>query len=178
MAYETLPDLSAGVTISLGGVDKKTGKKNPTEVEGYYLGSRQTETKKGPATLHFFQGSKGNVGVWGKTDMNKQLANARVGAMTKVSYTGMVATSKGEMYKYQAQQDRSRTIEVGDLSSGNGNEGLADNDYADTEGDHNEESYGNDDADDTAYGVANNAKLAAEKKAKVEALLSNKRKTN
>lgn len=117
MGFREVVSLDAEVTIGLGGVNKKTGKKNPTSIEGYYLGSRSVEGKKGESKIHFFQTSKGNVGVWGKTDSNRKLGGVTPGTMTRISFDKMQDTPNGEMYKYKVEVDGENTIEVGGLSA-------------------------------------------------------------
>ena len=117
MAFQEVASLDAEVTISLGGVNRKTGKKNPTSVEGYYLGSRTVENKKGESKIHFFQTQKGNIGVWGKTDSDRKLAGIEPGTMTRISFDKMQATPNGEMYKYKVEVDSANTIDVAGLSA-------------------------------------------------------------
>lgn len=120
MAYREVNDLSTDVTISLGGVNKKTGKKNPTSIEGYYLGSRQVEDKKkksGVSYIYVFQTAEGNVGVWGKTDLDRKMQSAPLGAMTRATHSGMRATPNGEMYTYKVEIDKDNTIEVEGLEA-------------------------------------------------------------
>ena len=76
MAFKAVLDLNAEVTISLGGMNKKTGKANPKSVEGYYLGKKSIEDRKkksGVSYIYILQTDKGNVGVWGKTDMDRKM---------------------------------------------------------------------------------------------------------
>lgn len=181
MGYKEIASLDADVTISLGGVNKKTGKANPKEVEGFYLGNRKIESKKsksGYAYLHFFQTAKGNVGVWGKTDMDRKLLTATPGAMTKVTFQKMQPTPNGDMYKYSVAQDEDNAIDVSGLSvdSLEGNDGSSEETDAasDDEETNDEQEYtdGNDeDAEQTA------ALLAAERRAKVQNLLNGKGKS-
>jgi hypothetical protein len=120
MAMKEVLDLSADVTISLGGTNKKTGKKNPTEIEGYYIGRREIEDKKkksGVSYIHFFQTSKGNVGVWGKTDLDNKLNGMALGTMVRAAYDRMVPTPNGDMYKYKVAFDDANTIDVGVTAS-------------------------------------------------------------
>lgn len=115
MAFQEISDLSADTTISLGGFNKKTRKENPTQVEGYYLGSRtipDNKKKSGISYIYFFQTAKGNVGVWGKTDMDRKMSGVPVGTMTKVAFDRMVPTANGEMYKYKVAVDTDNTISV------------------------------------------------------------------
>lgn len=115
MAFKTVQDLGTDNVVALGGLNRKTGKKNPTQVEGYYLGSRKVESKKaknGFAYIHVVQTPKGNVGIWGKTDLDRKIINVTPGTMIRATHVGMVATPNGEMYKYQVELDSDNTIEV------------------------------------------------------------------
>ena len=117
MAFKKVLSLDAEITVALGGRDKKTGKANPTKVEGYYLGSRQvTGGKKGPSIIHFFQTPKGNLAVWGKTDSNRKLAGVAPGTMTRVSFDKMKPTPNGDMYCYNVEVDEDNTIDVSELA--------------------------------------------------------------
>lgn len=116
MAFEDVVDLDCSVTYAIGGVDKKSGKKNPTSIEGYYLGSRQVPNSKynnGMSTLHIFQTTRGNEGVWGKTNLDTQLSTVTPGRLTRVIFIGMVDTKNNPMYKYKLQVDKKNTINVG-----------------------------------------------------------------
>lgn len=123
MAFKQVLDLDADVTTALGGVNKKTGKKNPTQVEGYYIGSRNVESKKaktGFAKLYFFQTKEGMLGVWGKTDLDRKMAQVKPGTMTLVKQSGTVPTPNGDMYKFTVAVDTDNTIEV-DLPASDNN---------------------------------------------------------
>lgn len=117
MAYETKSTLSADNTIKLGGKDSKTNKANPTFVEGYYLGAKNTETTYGEGKLHIFQTAKGNVGVWGKTNMDRLLTSDHVGQMCLLTFTGMGQAQKGRNapYNYKLQFDRANTVDVSNI---------------------------------------------------------------
>jgi hypothetical protein len=117
MAFKKIQDLNCDITIALGGRDKKTGKANLSQLEGYFLGSRTVTTKKGPAKLHAIQTSDGVVGVWGKTDLNRKMENAIVGAMTRITQKGTVETPNGPMYKYTVEVDEDNSVEVFGLNS-------------------------------------------------------------
>lgn len=113
MAFKEVQDLSCDVATALGGKDKKTGKSNPTQVEGYFLGSKQTETGK----LHILRTPKGTVGVWGKTDLDRKLLAISPGTMIRATHTGMLKVpGKNDMYKYKVEVDSENTIEVADSS--------------------------------------------------------------
>ena len=113
MAFKEVSSLDADTTIALGGMNKKTGKPNPTKIEGYFIGSKDVETDFGPAKLHVFQTDKGNVGVWGKTDLNRKLASAPEGAMVRATQNGTVKVpGRNPMYKYKVEVDTENTIEV------------------------------------------------------------------
>lgn len=183
MAFQEVNDLSTDNTIALGGTNKQTGRPNPTKIEGYYLGKRQVDSKKsktGKAYIYVFQTPKGNVGVWGKTDLDRKMESAVPGHMLRVTQSGMASTPNGEMYKYKVEFDATNTIEV---QSG------PTNSYAATDGDsYTEQGYGtseSEEEDDSAYGgydtpVSKSASAlntsASERAAKVQALLSKNKK--
>lgn len=114
MALVKRPDLGTETVTQLGGINAKTGKPNPKSVEGYYLGFKATDSDFGPGKLHIFQTAQGNVGVWGKTNSNRQLTSDLVGNMVKLVFTGMGKASKGRKppYNYEVYEDKSDTIEV------------------------------------------------------------------
>lgn len=112
MAYQKVPQ-EAGDTIALGGMNNKTGKANPTKVEGYYLGARQVDTQNGPAFLHSFDTAKGKIDVWGKTNLNQRLKSVPIGTMTLVTVESeMKKTARGRMYLFDVQYDPENIIEV------------------------------------------------------------------
>lgn len=180
MGFQEVTTLDAEVVISLGGINKKTGKKNPGTVEGYYLGSRKVESKRaknGFSYIHFLQTAKGNVGVWGKTDLDRKLTLVTPGTMIRASHSGMQTTPNGEMYKYKVELDKDNTIEVsaqpveGIQASDSG----ADYNGEETEGyDSTEDTSGSEDEDyDSAPASFSVQQLA--NKARVEALLKGKK---
>jgi hypothetical protein len=180
MGYEEVNSLDADVVISLGKVDKKTGKSFPKEVEGYYLGSRTTATPRGDSTLHVFQfgPTEGNpnasnlvseyrklnvnigesVGVWGTTSLNIKLGEVKKGAMTLVTSTGTKPTKNGDMYTYRVKQDKNNVKEL------DNDDGSYNAEYLDASNDPDASS------DDDSYDLEA-AALAAERKAKVEAAI-------
>lgn len=173
MAFKKVTDLSADTTISLGGTNRKTGKKNPDSIEGYYLGSRKVDDKKkkdGFSYIHTFQTSKGNVGVWGKTDLDRKLLTVTPGLMVRATFDRMVPTPNGEMYKYEVAVDDENTTEVSQnvTNIGNGYGGQQetdDNSYVSQD----EEGEDGEGVDEDALQAA--ALVQAEKKAKLDALL-------
>lgn len=115
MAFKELADLDCSVTTAIGGVNKETNKKNPTQIEGYYIGTRQVPSKKsktGLCSLHVLQTQTGNVGVWGKTNLDQKMPAVKPGQMIRISFVGMVETQNNPMYKYKVQVDAANTIEV------------------------------------------------------------------
>lgn len=170
MAYKEVTDLSTDLTIALGGKDKNN-KPNPTEIEGYYLGSRQVPDKKkksGISYIHVFQTSQGNVGVWGKTDLDRKVLTVPLGAMTLVQYDKMVPTANGPMYKFKVAVDAENTVEVSASASQTN---------AQDDTDEAEETEDEDDSDADADAAQAQALAAAERKAKLEALLNPKGKS-
>jgi len=175
MAFKTVNSLEADTTISLGGKNNKTNKVNPTSIEGYYLGNRQVEDKKkksGVSFIYIFQTSKGNVGVWGKTDMDRKMSQTPVGVMTRVTSTGTRPTPNGDMYTYKVEVDDSNTIEVSAPAAKQYNSesdfGAEDSEEIPTQFASNEELDEEDDAQDEAL-----AKAAAQaaRAAKLKSLL-------
>ena len=120
MGFQELNGLDADVTISLGGVNRKTGKPNPVKVEGYYLGKKSipdNKKKSGVSYIYFFQTDSGNVGVWGKTDMDKKMSVAQLGTMMRITSTGKRPTPNGDMYTYKVEGDPENTIDVTEQAS-------------------------------------------------------------
>jgi hypothetical protein len=132
MGFETIVNLESDTPpIQLGGRDKKTGKANVKSIEGYYLGFKSTETKFGPGKLHIFQTPDGNTGVWGKTNMDSQLAKVIPGCLTRVTFIGTVPSKKGnDMWKYKVEVDKSNSIEVSANDQPTGNQEPETEDYA------------------------------------------------
>lgn len=115
MAFKEVVNLEAELTTALGGRNKTTGKANPTQVEGYYLGTKKVESRKaksGFADLHILQTAEGNLGVWGKTDLDRKMKSVPAGSMIRVTQNGTVPTPNGDMYKFKVEVDASNTIEV------------------------------------------------------------------
>jgi hypothetical protein len=112
MGFKEVSSLDADVTIALGKTDKSTGKPYPKSAEGYFLGSRTVENKRGESKLHFLQTRDGNVGLWGTTDLNRKLSNVNPGVMIRVTSTGTKPTPNGDMYTYKVEVDADNTIEV------------------------------------------------------------------
>ncbi len=114
MAYKKVQSLETDITVKVGGKNKD-GTANPTEVEGYFLGSESIPSQKaksGFCKKHVFQTADGNIGVWGTTSLDRSLGNAVIGQMTLVTFKGMVKSKNGDMYTYTVQQDDENTIEV------------------------------------------------------------------
>lgn len=115
MAFTEVSSLDTDVTTRLGGVDKKTGKKNPVSAEGYYLGFKKIDSKmnrSGFSYLHILQTPKGNLGVWGKTDMDRKLTTITPGTMVRITFDKIVQVPTGPMYKFKVEADANNTIEV------------------------------------------------------------------
>ncbi len=117
MGFKEVQTLDADTTITIGGFVKKTGKKNPTGAEGFYLGKREVTggkfTRPGKKDrIYFLQTEDGNLGVWGKTDLDRKMDNVVPGTMIRISYVGMTPTPNGDMHKYKVEVDTSNTIEV------------------------------------------------------------------
>lgn len=178
MGFKEIKSLDADTVISIGGENKKTRKQNPKSIEGFYLGSKTVKSpksKSGEAKIHIFQTAKGDVGVWGKTDMDRKMGTATPGAMTRVAFDKMKSTPNGDMYTYKVEQDDSFTIEVEGLQTSAND--IGNNDDNDSDGSYSEQSKEYNDDDDTATEDEEDAVQAAalaaqERKAKVQALLN------
>lgn len=147
MAFKEVQSLDADNVISLGGQNKKTGKKNPTQVEGYFLGSKTVPDKKkksGEGYIHVFQTAEGNIGVWGKTDLDRKLASAPLGAMVRATHSGFRATPNGDMYTYKVEVDEDNSI---DVNIAEAQKSAAQDSDDSTEDDTGAEDTGDDDVD-------------------------------
>jgi len=119
MGFKKKIELRTDQTMQLGGNNSKTGKANPTQVEGYYLGAKDIESDFGVGKLHYFQTAEGTVGVWGKTHMNILLTTDHLGQMVRVSFVGMRAPfKKGRRpsYQYELEYDAENTIDVSGIA--------------------------------------------------------------
>lgn len=118
MGFQEIVSLDCDTTISLGGVNKKTGKANPKSVEGFYLGAKtvaDAKKKSGVSYIHIFLTDKGNLGVWGKTNMDNKLNGLTPGFLTRVTHTGMQSTPNGDMYVYKVELDKSQSTDLSGL---------------------------------------------------------------
>lgn len=114
MAYDELGQIKS---IQLGGVNTKTGKKNPTQLEGYYIGYEKRPNKFNPdkpKNFYKFQTAEGDVGIYASAGLDKVLESATLGVMTKIVATGeTLDVGKGNPMKiFKAYQDKSNSIEV------------------------------------------------------------------
>lgn len=114
MGYENVVTLECDDIIALGGFNKKTGKPNPKSIEGFYLGTTTRETKGGdkPSLVYVFFTEKGNIGVWGKTHLDRIMPGAKTGFMTLLTQEGTRPTKHQDMYLFNVKQDKSRSIDV------------------------------------------------------------------
>lgn len=107
MGYEALGEVKF---VKLGGVDAKTGKKNPTEIEGYYHSSEERPNKFNkdkPQKFYVFKTARGLEGIFGSGGLDKLMSGAALGTMTKVVDTGdRKDVGKGQPMKiYKVFQD-------------------------------------------------------------------------
>lgn len=121
MAYEILDDIRP---VVLGGVDKKTGKKNPTQLEGYYLRVESRPNRfnpEKPQNFYVFQTAEGQVGIYGKAGIDREMKKATLGVMTLVKDTGQVLdTGKGNPMKvFQIAQDKANILDADTLAASN-----------------------------------------------------------
>lgn len=173
MAFTQVQDLNADNSTPIGGVNRKTGKKNPISIEGYYLGSRKVENKLGESHLHVLQTSTGNQGVWGKTDMDRKLLSVTPGTMVRITYTGMQETKNAPMYKYKVEVDKENTIEVDTQTLSTPSD--SDDSYSDSAYEADVSDDEDTDGDDYVALPQVVAATTAANKAKVQALLGKKK---
>lgn len=120
MAFREVASLEADVTTALGGVNKQTGKANPKQAEGYFLGSKKVESRKsktGFAYLHILQTQNGNLGVWGKADLDRKLRSVTPGTMVRITQSGTRPTPNGDMYLFKVEIDDTNMVDVSSLST-------------------------------------------------------------
>lgn len=189
MGFKEITGLETDTTVSLGGLNKKTGKNNPTSLEGYYVGSKSVPSlmsKTGLAQLHVFQTDKGNVGLWGKTDLDRKMRKAILGEMMRISLNGKAPPQPGKMpmIKFKVDRDPLNTIEVESQQSvaeetANPPTGSSfESAYAEEET-HDAEEYADLDEVPSALAVAPKVPAAAPsaaRQAKVQELLAKSRK--
>ena len=179
MAFKELNDLNPDTTISLGGTNRKTNKTNPTEVEGYYMGSRKiadNKKKSGFSFIHVFQTAKGMLGVWGKTDMDRKVTNVPLGTMTRVTATGTRPTPNGDMYVFKVAIDDSNTVEVVGSVNQEQTEDANEGGTAETESYSTAPAFDEEEELETQSTAATLAAEQAAKKARVHALLNKNKK--
>lgn len=184
MGFKEVASLDADTVGALGGTDKKTKKKNPTSIEGYFLGSRKIADRKkkdGVSYIHVFQTPNGNEGVWGKTDLDRKLMAVTPGTMTRVTHTGFRETPNGDMYTYKVEIDPDNAIDVSELAkqAAQTETAASEDDYQDdTEDDSDEDSdtdSENEEDADTSNSLAA-ARASTDKVERTKALLSRKNK--
>lgn len=189
MAFKEISSLESENTVALGGINKKTGKANPTKVEGYYLGKRQVEDRKkksGFSFIYYLQTPKGNLGVWGKTDLDRKMAEVTKGAMIRVTQNGTRNTPNGDMYIFKVEVDNDNVLDSVPADQNTfGESGEAEEDNSAYGGGEEEET--GVDEDETPLDEAPPARAAAPRQAaktpdaarqaKVAALLNGSRKS-
>lgn len=169
MSFVEVASLDADRVVALGKIDKTTNKPYPKQAEGYYLGSRAVESKRGESRLHFLQTAQGNLGVWGTMDLNRKLGAVTTGTMVRITSTGTKPTPNGDMYTYKVEADTNNTIDVSCITSTESSQDDTDSDDSSTDYNTN---YDDQEAEEQAQTAA---LLAAERKAKVEAALKSRK---
>jgi len=172
MAFKEVASLDAEVAYALGAVDKKTGKKSPVEVEGYYLGFKIIPNKmaqSGEAKFHVFQTAKGNHGIYGKTDLDSKLMAVPKGTMCRAKFVKELPTKFGNNKRiFSVQLDPDNVL---DMSS----QETVQSSAPDDEPDPVDEEESLDDVDEISeadlIAEVKARELAEERKKKVAALL-------
>jgi hypothetical protein len=181
MAFEQVQSLDCEITTALGGINRKTGKPNPTKAEGYLIGTKEVDSPKsktGKACLHILQTDKGRLGVWGKTDLDRKLRGVAMGTMVRITQDRKVKTPNGEMYCFLVEQDKENCINVAALAQEETEEDDVPTSWS-TEGEDGAVDSDEDPVDETAAerpkapAVASKAP-DAERQARVKGLLARK----
>lgn len=184
MAFKRYDDAQPDSWVTVGGISKKTGKKNPSTQTGYYLGrtvgKNQFDEDKDKVTF-MVKTDRGVVGVNGNSNLIRRMDAAErnfksaegkspLGASVVITCTGEQPSKKGNPMKlFDVQFDADDMIEVqsaGPISATEDDGGYV----ADTE-DQDGSTYSDDNEDDEDSAQAA-AQAAAERKAKVQALLA------
>lgn len=116
MAFE-YDDGNVDIVI-LGGTNKTTGKKNPTEIVGYYLRKDTIKTKFGTKPLYVLRTKNGDKGIIGSGNLNKIMDTKALGLQTHIIDTGTTQdVGKGNPMKvFKVGQDRSDSLDVSSIS--------------------------------------------------------------
>lgn len=117
MGFEKLVTLDTDGMVTIGGKDKKTGEANPKTIEGYFLGTKAVGKNKFNKSKtdykHILLTKSGNVGVWGKTHLDRQMLDVVPGTMVRITYNGTKDVGKGNpMTCYLVEVDQNETIAV------------------------------------------------------------------
>jgi hypothetical protein len=117
MAFE-YDDGNVEVVI-LGGVNKTTGKKNPTELKGYYLRKITIETKFGTKPFYVFKTAQGTQGLIGSGNLNSLMESKIVNLQTHVIDTGTTKdVGKGNPMKvFKVGQDNQDSLTSSEANS-------------------------------------------------------------
>lgn len=115
------PDISKYVTV---GGSTREGVKNPTEIEGYYLGRTESPDNFNPGktkTTYMLRTAKGDVGVNGSANLNIKMTDSEkalqaagesaLNSFVKITFVGTQPSKKGNPTKlYQVQFDAEDTL--------------------------------------------------------------------
>ncbi len=141
MAYEKLEQIKA---VKVGGVDEKTRRPHPTELEGYFVNVEKRPNKMKPGTtqnFYIFLTAEGLRGVYGKAGIDQALKPARKGVMTKLVSTGKTLDvgKPRPMDLYEAFSDKTNVVDLSqvDYAPGaeiaeEGSEDVGETQYADS----------------------------------------------
>lgn len=120
MSFKEVASLDTDKMVTIGGEDK-SGKPNPTKIEGYFLGTKTLGPNKFNKSkndhLHVLQTKDGNTGVWGKTNLDQKMAAVNPGTMVRITFTGTRDVGKGnDMLCYKVEADAENKIDVTGLT--------------------------------------------------------------
>lgn len=111
-SFDLVPDL--------GSINTSTGEPNPKSVEGYYLGYRAMDSYFGLHKLYILKTPKGDVGIFGKTNLDQKMVFVRRGAMVRISLIGEIyAGNRNYIKEYKVEVDEEDIIKTSTASNKN-----------------------------------------------------------
>lgn len=102
--------------VTTGAIDIKVFPDEP--FEGYYIGSKEIETKIGSQVIYKFQKKDGNkkFQIYGFTNLNRAMEMITEGVMCRIVYTGKekIQTKFGmkDVHQVKVQTDEDDTLEL------------------------------------------------------------------
>lgn len=103
--------VEADTLVTLGKINKVTGKPYLKQLEGYLIGhTALTGLHIKDAVVWFIKTNKGNVGLYGRIDLNRKLQLVTAGTYVRITSIGL--NEQGTIYLYKVEYDSANTIEL------------------------------------------------------------------